>query len=345
MKKVIFIFSTLILFTILKVDVFAKVLTIDEVINELNNGELKQYYQSFNMDLTVTNDTDNKKIIINTSNGILIEANYTDGYIEYKNDKENISAEEFENEITKYVGIGAITNAVLKLSGFENNAINDTYSYDNFETYGLVMKSEKMDFTNVSSSDAKGDFIRLFKISLDTAKIEKLIKDYGTGDNNPEYKDLVANVTVKDVTSTSLYIMPKVVNYNSSDSNSNVPLCQIYKSNTENGQYVLADDFKANCTGGLSLKINDLTPNTTYYFKAKVVGSDKFGDALKITTLNNSYGDAPDNKDDSSDSDKEQEKGNPKTGINDYILSLSFVAALGSVSYIWVNNKNYLKQV
>lgn len=358
MKKNWLLFFIIVVLTIIRIDVFANTLSIDDVVNKVSNGDLKAYYDSFDMELSVTNDSANKKIVISTSTGILFEAGYTDEYIEYVNNDDDVTADEFEEDISTYLGVAAITDAILDLAGYGDKTIDDTYSYNDFDTYGLIMTAENMDFT--ATGGGKGDFIRSYKISLDTNKIDKLIEDYGKETNENQYSNLTANVTAENITSTSLYIKPAVINYNHTGSESDVPLCQVFKSESENGEFKLANNASINCTGVLSMLVDDLKPNTTYYFKAKVVGSDIYGDVLKVATLSNAETNDQeaeidkttdtDNKEseqgnESTNESTNEEKKNPKTGISDYYLFLIIIMVLGSTVYLLIRNKNFIKQI
>lgn len=355
MKKISLLFITLVAFTFAKIDVFAEIIPIDEVVNKISTGDLKTYFDSFNEELSVTNDTTNKKIVITTTTGGFFEVGYTDEYIEYVNNDDDVTAEDFDKDMFSYLGLGAITDAILDLAGHGDKTIKDSYPYNDYDTYGLLLNSEEMDFT--ATGGGKGDFVRRYKISLDTNKIDKLIEDYGESANSNTYANLTASVTADSITSTSVYIEPTVIDYTHTGSESDVPLCQIFKSDREDGEFALTSNAAINCTGGLSLLVDDLTPNTSYYFKARVVGSENFGPSIKVTTLSNgdetidnqtnneNNAGADKNDTDQKNDTSNEEKKNPKTGINDYYISLTVVIILGGITYLFIRNKNYIRQI
>ena len=66
--------------------VSAKLLTVDEIIDELKVSTLVKYYEQSNYPLTIEKDENNSKIkVYNTSIGATIDINYTNDYLSFEN--------------------------------------------------------------------------------------------------------------------------------------------------------------------------------------------------------------------------------------------------------------------
>ena len=170
--------------------VYAKTITIDEIVNNYKNTETYKSLESLGSNVSLENDKNNNKLkfIIkgeDTEDSILT-FNYTDEYIEYVNEKQNPDYEDFLSDfgetLTLTFGYAIIFETIINLNGFsdmtfdENATLEDVYN--NYDKYGIEFKTKSYDF-NDESSYVSGDYILSIKMSLDTDKIKNLIEAVG----------------------------------------------------------------------------------------------------------------------------------------------------------------------
>jgi hypothetical protein len=253
-------------------NVYARMLTIDEVNEEFNNIYIVEF-NKVGAKISTAIDTTNKVLNIYNDGEIAVSFNYTDEYIEYDNRNAVISDETLDDNLNAMLMLIYINQSILNLSGYEDKTLTTDSSdiEDDFtktyDTYGLQVETEPYEFEDGNYSES-GDFIRYYKISLDTDKIAALVEKYGVdksniNDNTELAESLTPTLEVKKITENSVTLYPHV------DSTATM-YCYIYRSTSENGTYEKISYMAVNCT--------------TYYYKAIVMDGTKYSDVLKITT-------------------------------------------------------------
>lgn len=330
-------------------NVYAKVLTINEVSDKFNTL-IVDVYQFFNLvskeplfeELLNSSNLfgGNTKVTssVNTNNNTLdiyIESDdvnekvfsftYTNEYIEYDNRNAIVTKEKALEDAKTGTWITYITKAILELSGYKNKDLAEDKDYTNtYDTYGYQLESEPFDYSETnedgSTESLSGRFIKYFKISLDTDKISTLIEKYGVDAPN-----LKPTLEVKDITENSVTLYPHVDNENSGLT----VLCYIYRSKSKDGTYEVIENGIANCSDEFVVTDNNLESNTTYYYKAKAMMGE-YSDILKVTTkgINN----------------KKIGK-NPKTGVSFPAITITLMLSMSIAMIIYIKKKSILKKL
>lgn len=286
-KKILGLLIVTILFFSKINNVYASILTINSISNEFANTSIIQEFNTLNAGITSKVDSINQKLDIYAGNEKVFSFDYGDDYIEYNNRSTAVTKENCEKGFLDVIYIYGVIESVLRLSGYENKTISD-YNVS-YETYGIQLETESYDFSWTSESggtvNMSGDYIKYFKISLDTDKIATLIDKYGVDIEEDEIdKEINANLVpileAKDITENSVTIFSEIPDYDSEDD----LICYIYRSTSENGTYEIISDWGVNCLGSVGIVDEGLKSNTTYYYKAIIEGGDKYSDIIKVTT-------------------------------------------------------------
>lgn len=296
----------------------AKTLTIEEISNKINSEGT----------FTTVVDSSNNSIDLNLSGNKLLTLKYTDSYIFYEDNRTPITEEMANEQLAVYIGLASVMDAVNKLSGVvdkklpeESNIPIETDEF--FNTYGVLMRSEEYSFTSEHSTSS-GDFVRLFKYSLDTEKIYNFYEQYGVKDTDP-MADVKPVITAKDVTSSSVKL-----EVSSTATGTSSVFCDIYRSTSENGEYVKINDVAVVCDAnshGIIIEDKNLNADTTYFYKAKTqFEGSKFGDVIQVRTLA-----VP------------TPTKNPKTGVEDYLLPISLIIVFSFIGITIANKLSYIK--
>ncbi len=170
--------------------VYARTITIDEIVNNYKDTETYKSLEALGSNVSLENDKNNNKLKFilkgEDAEDSILTFNYTDQYIEYVNEKQNPDYEDFLSDfgetLTLTFGYAIIFETIINLSGFsdmtfdENATLEDIYN--NYDKYGIEFKTKSYDF-NDESSQVSGDYILSIKMSLDTDKIKNLIEAVG----------------------------------------------------------------------------------------------------------------------------------------------------------------------
>ncbi|MBR4178342.1 MAG: hypothetical protein IKR57_03230 [Bacilli bacterium] len=332
MKKVFKIFLILLLFmTFIRVN--ASTISIDEFINGFKNTDLYKLFtqeddQGNGNTIDVIKDETNHKINISVNNVAVVAFDYTDNYISYS-DPDTVITEELVSEPIQIFSSVMIINIMYTVLDLTNHLdkdldIPDEFNTDEiFEEFGFNYLSENYSFTN-GDTTSSGNYIRNFKMSLDTDKINHLVDTYGVSrDESVTVPDgLKPTIIISDIEDKSVHISFDL------QTNDNVEYyCQAYRSTSENGEYVLAaGGIMTACKQGdgsfsVSFEDDNLSPNTTYYYKAKIVGGDTFSDIVSIKTK----------------ASKVNTEVNPKTGDVSPVIYVSVLLVISVVCLIIVS--------
>ena len=352
-KKNLLLFLVL-LVPALFMKVEAKVFTVEEVVTEFNK-EVKEKYTTLG-DLKATVDTYNKKIKL-TQDSSESTLDYTDTYIEYKYTGGTPTDGNNSEEYRKHLIYNAFLDSLFSLA-----KVKDCYSVDyivsyenNFDKYNveLVYTDYKYNVKNDAGETVEKDssYISDFKIGFDGDKITVFAEAYAKS----KHFDLVPKLNMK--------IIDGAVSYNfkldyTKENDDDVPYCIVYRSDSLDGTYTKIgnDNMSVSCeerSDGVYLVDDTAVSGSTYYYKAQVVGSDKFSNILKVDLANNivtdtSNGeiiDAPskdtEDKETHTDDKKEDTKKdlqNPETG--DFLPMLSILILLLASITVWSRVKN-----
>ena len=262
--------------------VSAKMLTIDEIVEEFPKTEIIKDFNKQEANIKLSLDKQNNKIkyIINEIEyGIY---NYTDEYIEFDDRNTEITDETSIKNVTNYFGIAGLLSAVLNKAGYQNKFIKseEGLEFENsYDKYGLQINSEKYELT-LTDGSSSGDFIRYFKLSLNTDKIDKLMTDYGTNIDEININYLPPSLSTEEISDSYIKLNVKA---NTIEQNNLV--CKIYKSTSKNGEYKELSQKVQNCEKGSIITDNDIKPGITYYYKAIIEAdnNENYSDIVSVT--------------------------------------------------------------
>lgn len=323
-------------------NVYAKILTIDEISGKFSTSiviESLNQLEGVNFS-SVVNSTNNTLYIYNDSEKVM-SFYYTDDYIEYNNRDAVVTQENFSVDI----GVAGVMQTILELSEYDNKTLIGDEDYtDTFETYGIQMETEYFSF-KTDNGNMSGDFIKYFKMSFDTDKIDSLMDKYGTDiSNNDPNKEIIANLTptleAKDITTNSVTLYPHI-NYVNTDSDYKV-FCYIYRSTSEDGTYEKISDMAVNCMDGIGFVDEDLDGNTTYYYKTSVVDGIKYSDIIQVTTKDFAASEIIPSSTNSNNDDLIE---NPQTG-QFFPVATTILMLIGSfVIFMYVRKKSVFRKI
>lgn len=261
---------------------YARILTIDEISDKLNNTILVEYQKLGVNYKSLVNKTD-KTLDFYNGTELTSSINYTDEYILFE-DNEPMT----ENSILKnwqdFLGIINTLYAIFDLSGYPNKTItgNKEYFLNSYDEYGFEVRSE-----NYESEVGSSDYIRYFKISFDTEKISKLMEKYGVDIeqdiNQEKVMEITPKIEAKEITKNSVELYPRI-EANEIDTDYGI-YCYIYRSTSRDGTYEKISDFAINCRDESSMIDSELKSNTTYYYKTVYMLGSNFSDVIEVTTL------------------------------------------------------------
>ena len=200
-KKVIGLFLIGIIFFSSISSVYAKILTIDEINNEFKTSFIDEI-NKLGSNLSSSVDTTNKTLDVYSDSEKMASFKYTDEYIEYDNRSAVVSKETANDDIGTVLYLSGIIQSILNLSGYEDKTISDEDSIDfttTYDTYGIQMETEHYEYSGEEDGGTwsmSGDYIKYFKMSFDTDKIDALMDKYGVDASAQDpNKEIIANLT------------------------------------------------------------------------------------------------------------------------------------------------------
>lgn len=268
-------------------NVYASKIDIHNVATEFEKTIVVEGLTSLGTTINANINETNKNFDIYTENEKAFSFTYNDEYIEYDNRNTIVTKENCLEDFFTPIWIESVIQSIFNASGHINKTIYRKGNYtDTYDTYGIQMETESCNFSGTDDDGSTWDYIKYFKISFDTNKIDALVNKYGIlADNfeaNPETKNLVPTLEAKDITENSVTLYPEVANYDSED-----VFCFIYRSNDINGTYEKISSAAVSCSDGIGIIDKNLKSNTTYYYKAIVYGGEKYSDIIKVSTKGN----------------------------------------------------------
>jgi len=347
-KKVIGLFLIGMVFFSSMYSVCAKTLTVEEV-NEDFKANFINTMKELGINFTTSIDTTNKTFNIIDAEGETLCLNYTEEYIEYNNRSTVVTQEIVRKDMSGII-LGGITDSILNLSGYEDKKLtdDDTIDFTNtYDTYGIQMETEHFEYNTEKdgvSTTLKGDYIKYFKVTLATGKIDTLMEKYGV-DITPEdpNQEIILNLTpsieAKEITENQVTLYPHI-SYTTTDPEFEA-YCYVYRSTNKNGPYEKISAMAVNCIDGVGIIDDDLNSNTTYYYKAVVMNGDKYSDILEVTTKKN----ASKTSNTSNDTNKEEKIENPETGIFFPTMAVFILMMISILTYIYAKEKSAFKKI
>ena len=359
MKRKGILLFLLALLPVMVIKVDAKVFTIDEVVARFNK-EVSETYTTLG-DLKAVVDSENKKVkLVKDEKESLLD--YTDTYIEYKYSGStptniNVMEEYYTQLIFKAFldSLFSLTNvkyyySVAYIESYENNF--DKYNVE--LVYTDYKYNDKNDAGETVEKDAS--YISSFKLGFDSDKINTFAETYAKS----KHFNLIPKL--------NMTILDGDVSYNfklayTKEDEDDVPYCAVYRSDSLDGTYTNIDDgnMLVSCEerdSGVYLVDETAVKGKTYYYKAQVVGSDKFSNILKVDLANNIITDtssgeiiyAPSKDDDTSNDDKvvaddktkeetKKDYNNPETGAFLPMIPILVLSLISIVVWNKVKNK------
>ena len=283
MKRICYLLIGLLLFYFWESNVYAKTLTISEVKEEFDDF-IENSLNEYGMSLTTTIDSENNKLDIYNGTEKYLSFKYTDDYIEYEDRDTLIAIETADSSFGTLLVIGGVLQSILNLSGYEDYELNIDDNVDMstlYNDYGIAAETEEYEFHD-ENSHISGDYIRYFKISLNTDKIDALVAKYGY--KEPE-EPVISKITItaSDILENSIVLFPKMEFTTEVDENY-VRECYVYRSKSEDGTYEKISNVLVNCSGEVGLKDENLASGVTYYYKATSEDGAVSSEVIKVTT-------------------------------------------------------------
>lgn len=348
-KKVIGLFLIGIIFFSSISSVYAKILTIDEINNEFKTSFIDEI-NKLGSNLSSSVDTTNKTLDVYSDSEKMASFKYTDEYIEYDNRSAVVSKETANDDIGTVLYLSGIIQSILNLSGYEDKTISDEDSIDfttTYDTYGIQMETEHYEYSGEEDGGTwsmSGDYIKYFKMSFDTDKIDALMDKYGVDASTQDpNKEIIANLTptlkAKEITENSVTLYPHIP-YTNTDPDYKV-YCYVYRSTSENGTYEKISDMAVNCLDDVGIVDDELQSNTTYYYKAIVMDETKYSDVLEVTTKSASSIAI----DTSTNTNKDDTKENPQTGVFFPTMTVLIMMIGSIIPLIYVRKKSVFKKI
>ena len=281
---------------IIFIRVDAKKFTVNEVVTEFNKVVSEKYKVTLG-DMEASIDTDNKKISL-TKGKQDFSLSYTDDYIE-------LIFEAFLDSLFGLSNVDSIYSTAY-LGKFESNfdKYNVSFDYTDYKYNGKNDKGESVELEDSYASD--------FKLGFDSDKITDFAKTYAKSN----HFDIVPKLNMK--------ISNGKVNYNfkidyTKQADEDIPYCVVFRAEALDGTYTKITENSISCEErDISVYLVDdtTTAGKTYFYKAQVVGSNKFSNILKVDLTSNIITDTSNNEiiySPSKDDDKE-DKNTPSEG-------------------------------
>lgn len=328
-------------------NVFASTLDINSVANKFSTTTTVESFTKLGGNITVKVNTDDSTFDIYNDGQKSDSFKYTQDYIEYDNRSTIVTKENCHDNIFTIVWISGIMESIFSLNGYENMTLPDDGDFiNNYDSYGIQMETEHYEFEGVengSSWSSSGEYLKYFKISLDTDKIKTLMDNYGVAVKNEETnEELLKNYTpkleAKKITENSAVIYSSIPNYSKTNPD-NVVYCFIYRSTSKDDSYEKISDMAVNCSDSIGLIDDNLKSNTTYYYKAKIVGyryndiGAEFSEPISVTTKSKTN----ENKNDKVE--------NPKTGVSFPIVITVATGIVAIIILIYSKRKSVFHKI
>lgn len=353
MKKLRKLFLGIILLFVFCSNVFAEIFDINTVAREFSNSYTIKAMSEFLGPISA--NVSDGKINLVSEGEVVASFNYTNEYIEYDNRSAVVTEDNYSADIPQTIFVEGIIETLFNLSGYNDKTIEGDENIT-YEEYGFYVETEAYKFSGTDdggSWNVEGEYLKYFKVSLNSELISKLAKTYGVDLKEEEkeslFKDATPIVKIGDeVTSSTVWLSAYIEGYEE-EKKEETPLCNFYRSTSENGEYELISEWQTPCLGDVSIQDEGLKSGTTYYYKAKIVGSSNYSNSVSVTTLgsdndgnngnenggddNTTGGDITTGSGSGDNNTKDTNISNPKTGSS-FIYLITGLLILSIISFV-----------
>ena len=346
----------------------AKKVTVNEFVTEFNR--LAGDYSSGGLieKVEASIDSDNKKIKVAVDDENIL-LSYTDDYLEYTRTSGVPTDINLGGNMLDTIVFNALLETMFSLAGVSKDysaAIPSDYNND-FDKYNVIFTLKEYTY-NISKDDGSSEegqsyYVDNYKIGFDTEKIAEYAKAYGTETSSKKYGDLVPKLSLKiDSDGKTMYSLD--LDYTPKDDD-DTPYCKVFRAEAVDGNYINIvggsgdSDWSIGCiqtVEGLLHVDTSAETNKVYYYKAQVIGSEKYTDIFKVDLVNKTVENlttgekinAEDTDSENNTSDKEEssdtktddkELQNPKTGDFLPFLPILILMLISIVTWRKVGNK------
>lgn len=336
MKKLSKLFLVFILLFGFGNNVFAEMYDINTVASEFSNSySIKGMSEIFG---PISASVSDGKINLVSEGEVLSSFNYTNEYIEYNNRSAVVTEDNYIDDIPQTIFMEGIIETLFNLSGYNDKTIK-TYENITYEEYGFYIETEDYKFSGTDdggSWTAEGKYLKYLKISLNSELITKLAKTYGVDLKEEEKESLFKDATPivkigEEVTSSTVWLSAYIEGYEE-EKKEETPLCNFYRATSKDGEYELISEWQTPCLGEVSIQDEGLKPNTTYFYKAKVVGGSNYSDSVSVTTLGSDNNSDSSNESGSTDNNIGGSDNTTSEGNNDVTTGDGNGAGEGNIS-------------
>ena len=151
--KKYFLFVGIVFFSAI-MSVNARILTIDEVVEQFNDTSLVKYLQEHDSDINCVVNSEGNTLDIYSDNEKISSFTFGNDYIEYDNRDSVITEETIDDNFMALLWITSIVESVFTLSGYDDKTIADNFPKENtFDQYGLEINGEDYDFETLANRE------------------------------------------------------------------------------------------------------------------------------------------------------------------------------------------------
>ena len=299
MKKRSLIIFMIMLIPMLFMQVEAKKVTVNEFVTEFNRLAKDYGGNEFVSNVEATIDSDNKKVKV-TADTENILLTYTDDYLEYTRSGGAPTDLNLSGTILDSLIFNALLETMFSLAGVSSDySVSLPSDYNNdFDKYNVVF--EFKDYTyNITQDDGssqtgESSYIDNYKIGFDTEKITEYAKIYGSETDSKKYGGLVPKLSLKiSSEGKPMYLLDLDYTPKNDD---DTPYCKVYRAESIDDDYIniIGNSSNSNWSMGCIETVEGMLhgdttaeANKVYYYKAQVIGSDKYSDIFKVDLANN----------------------------------------------------------
>lgn len=368
MKKISLIIFMIMLMLVMYMKVEAKKVTAAEFVTEFNRLAKDNGGNELVSEVKATIDNNKKQIKV-TADAKNILLTYTDDYLEYTRSGGVPTDLNLSESMLESLIFDALLDTMFSLSDISKDysaTIPNNYNSD-FDKYNVifVLKDYTYNITQDDGSLKTGEssYIDNYRIGFDTEKIAAYAKIYATETDSKKYGGLIPRLSLKigsdgkPMYSLNLDYTPK--------NDDDTPYCKVFRAEDVDGNYknIVGGSEDSNWSMGCIETVEGMLhgdttaeTNKVYYYKAQVIGSEKYTDIFKVDLVNKTIEnlttgekinaadtdskDNPSDKEESSDTKTDDKKlENPNTG--DFLPFLPILLLMMTSIIIWykVGNK------
>lgn len=368
MKKRSILVFMLVLLPAMFIKAEAKKVTVNEFVTEFNR--LAEDYSSNGLiekvEASLDSDNKNIKVAVDDDNILL---SYTDDYLEYTRTSGAPTEPNIGEMMLDTIVFNALLETMFSLAGVSKDysaAIPSDYNND-FDKYNVVFTLKEYTYNiskdDGSSNEGQASYVDNYKIGFDTEKIAEYAKVYGTETSSKKYSNLVPKLSLT-IASDGKTMYSLDLDYTPKDDD-DTPYCKVFRAEAVDGNYknIVGGSGDSDWSMGCIQKTEELLQvdtsaqtNKVYYYKAQVIGSEKYTDIFKVDLVNKTIEnlttgektnvadteskDNPSDKEESSDTktdDKELQ--NPNTGDFLPFIPIFFLMLASFVTWCKVGNR------